>query len=133
MSDEDSQDPKGQVQLNLRIGITFADRLKRHILSVERMEGKRVTKQQWIEAAIREKLEKEKHLHPADIGKEPRLSLKLVESLSREIDEKVDFMRKFRSTYSKKQWVVEAIEEKLAQEARSIARWYNETATEGNP
>ena len=114
-----------RVQFHCRIGNIFADRLDKHILSLERMNRKRVTRHLWIEEAIQKKLDREVNLHPADIPKEARISLRLVKSLSDEINDKVSLMKRFRTTYSKNKWVIEAIEEKLEEEHQQVAQWRN--------
>ena len=122
---ERNQEDEDKADLRCGMGNVFYKRLERHILRLKRMGNNRITKHSWVEAAIREKWEREKKLHPDNVPEEKGISLKLPKYLSKGVESIVSFIKKYRRSYSKKQWIVEAIEEKLEQESKDVNNWLN--------
>jgi hypothetical protein len=96
---------------NVMISPHIHERIERHVLVLKRLVDRSTTKQRWVAHAIKEKLAKD-----ADnqmIPKETRLNVKIDEELDRQVLQRIEFIKKFRSSYSKKQWIMDAIFEKL--------------------
>lgn len=86
------------------------------------LSGEIVYKQDWILKAIKEKLKYDEELLHDTIPKEKFLNIKIDQTTLKSLEEKVNLIKKFRRTYSKKQWIVEAIQEKLNREEVAIRK-----------
>lgn len=74
---------------------------------------------QWLNKAFKKKLEREKNLSANDfISSDSYLGCKIDRELDLEIKKSVDIIKNYRVSYSKKQWILEAIEELLEIEER---------------
>jgi hypothetical protein len=101
---------------SIRIGERLYKRIYKHIQLLKHL-NKIQNKQSWLEGAIQDKLEREKELDIVDcISPEKHLSFKISSQIDAKIEKKVEIIKKFRSSFSKKQWVLEAIYEKLDNE-----------------
>ena len=89
-------------------------RLERHILILKKLIDRSTTKQRWLSNAIKEKLARDENNQ--QLPKATYLSVKIEKDTEKEIGKKIEFAKKFRFSYSKKQWIVDAILEKLDQE-----------------
>lgn len=96
------------------------DRLSKHLRLLSNL-GYR-SRQQWVLDALNEKLKKEEAAGVEAISKERRLHLKLDEKIHQELDKRVEIRKKVRRSYSKKQWLVDAISEKLEREEVSTKK-----------
>jgi len=110
-----SQRRKG-VFYTCSIDTPLYDRLQNHLLALKGIEGK-ATKQSWLCQAISEKINKE---NPSEIPKESRLHFSIDSDSLNEIEKRVNFCRKFLTSYSRKQWIVEAIYEKLQRDGKAV-------------
>jgi hypothetical protein len=102
-------------------------RLDKHLRIIKHIEQKGLSKQKWVMDAIHEKLEKDKQPE-ADLPKDHYLVLKFNEPVSEQIESKVNYQRQFRDSYSKKQWLVAAIYEKLEREEQKAKELLEELA-----
>ena len=71
------------------------------------------TKKKWLMEAIQEKLEREKEFQIDQIPKIKQISLHIPTQLNEEICKKIELIKNFRDSFSKKQFILEAINEKL--------------------
>ncbi len=97
----------------LRVGEDLYTRINKYIHVVKYLEDKKLTKQNWIREAIREKLEKDQEVSPDSISRERFLNFKLEYSLIKAVERQVEITKKFRYSFSKKKWFEEAFYEKL--------------------
>lgn len=107
----------------IQIGEHLAEKIDRHLRLLKFCGKKDVRKQAWIKEAILTKLSKEEHLPPYTFPKQKNLNLDVDPVLRERLERVVNSIRKVRRTYSKKQWLLEALAEKLEQEeeeAKSI-------------
>lgn len=96
-------------------------RISKHVNLSKALDNLMMTKRSWILEAIKEKLEKDNDYQ--SIPKDTRISFHIDKPTWKLIQERVDHIRKFRrTTYSKKQWLVEAIEEKLSIEEDAMRK-----------
>jgi hypothetical protein len=76
------------------------------------------SKQKWVEDAIREKLtnDETKTLIP----KANTIYVKIDDNLKNQMEKRIEFMKNFCSSYSKKRWLVDAVVEKLERDEKEI-------------
>lgn len=108
----------------IRIGESLYERLDQHILLLNHVEQTDHSKQSWILEAIQDKLKGEEG--SSLIPKVKHVHFKVPKDLSRKIVNRVEFIRKFRDSYSKKKWILEAIEEKLEKEENKTKKLIEE-------
>jgi hypothetical protein len=94
-------------------------KIDKQVFLLRKLKDPSYTKQRWIYEAIREKTEHDEKLGIEDIEKERRIGFKLEEGLAERMSALVERTRKFRSTYSKKKWIEEAIYEKLEKDGKN--------------
>lgn len=120
---KDKQQPVGEKRLSVRINENLHKRFNQHIKRVKNI-GKSnkslATKQNWLVQAFQEKLAHHDE-STTDILNEKLIHFKLDEKLFKEIEEKVEIIKKFRS-FSKKQWMIEAVYEKLEREEQQVKK-----------
>lgn len=103
---------------SLRIGERFYKRLSKHILYLKQLNSIQ-NQQQWLERAILTKLKKEEEQDiDACILPEKYLSFKMGSHIDTRIEKRVEVIRKVRVSFSKKQWILEAIHEMLDAEEK---------------
>jgi len=111
-----SEHHKG-IYYTCNVDANLYDKLEKILFAIRGLEGK-TTKKDWINKAIKEKLERENSSNV--FSKEKRLSFPIDHESLAEIEKRVMLLRKFRTSYSKKQWLVEAIYEKLDQDTKTV-------------
>jgi hypothetical protein len=115
----------------IRIGEDLYNRINRHVQLLKHLDNRSYSKQMWIREAIKERLKIEKGLTPEQLGKEFYLSFRVEEHLSEKITQSVQTIRKFRNSFSKKQWFLEAFYEKLVrdeQKGKKLLKKMRETS-----
>lgn len=97
---------------SLRVGARLYNRIAKHFQFLKHLNNFK-NQREWIEKAVLEKLsrDEEKDLNER-IPAEKHLSFKISSELDEKIEEKVELIKKFRS-FSKKLWILEAIQEKI--------------------
>lgn len=100
-------------RITFRPGEYLFKRLSQH-LKLIRLHSKQ-TKQKWFQEAFREQLKAQQNFFSEDILIEKVMHLKLEEELYKEIEKVVSTIKKFRN-YSTKQWMIDAIYNKLDRE-----------------
>ncbi|WP_068470608.1 hypothetical protein [Candidatus Protochlamydia phocaeensis] len=106
---------------SIRIAEHLYERFSKHIQLLKYVRKTSKNKAKWIEESFIEKLERERELSFDTIPDEKILHFKIDEQLYQEIEDRVNIIKKFRN-YSKKQWMVEAIYEKLEREEQEAKR-----------
>ena len=114
MKREDS--PTGITNYTLTIDEKLYNTLDNHIRILKQTQGSSKNKKQWMLAALEEKLAREKPVNYSNIPKEKKMGIKMDTSLHQQLDDRIAMIRRFRSSYNKKQWVLEAIQEKMEKE-----------------
>src|SRR5438105_2635223 len=100
-------------------------RLERHIFIIKKLINKNLTKNNWLLSAIEEKLERE--VPYQDVPAVNTISLKLDPKREQLILQRVNYVRKFRKSYSKKQWILDAITDKLERDEENVEKKLLET------
>ena len=118
--------PPKRKSFPLTISTHLFDLIKSRVFKIKSQENYSCTRQQWINQAIREKIEIEKEkqkkintvLHKE--SRQKRLSLLLEDKVVKEIDALLNERRAMGdASFSKKSWIIEAIKEKLARDTPS--------------
>lgn len=109
-----------------KIGEVLYNRIDKHIRILRYINKRNVGKGDWISDALKEKLEREKAPSFDNVPKERFLNFKVEKQLGDEIEKRIDFIKMFRDSYSRKQWVLEAIYEKLEKEEDSSKKMLEE-------
>ncbi|HEY4832930.1 MAG TPA: hypothetical protein VIH61_10270 [Waddliaceae bacterium] len=126
---ENTNDPfdhSKSTRYTIQIGENIAERIDQHLRLLKFLGDKDVKKQKWIKNAILKKLDKEEHIPPYELPKEKHLNIDVEKNLRERIERVINSIRKVRRTYSKKQWILEAIAEQLTQEEDVVKRQVKE-------
>lgn len=117
---EEIEDPKVRSEskeYQLRISEHLFGRIERQLVRLELTEGKKQTKQAWIEKAIRRKLHNSrgsKLLNPK--RKYRSIKLLLERDIASRVEKQLSTLKKIMRGYSKKTWILDAIEDALLEE-----------------
>ena len=110
----------------LTISTHLFDLLKSRVLKIKSQEDYSYTRQQWINQAIKEKIEIDKQKQKKNSTvfykqpKQKRLALLLEDKIVEEIDALLSERRVMGDvSFSKKSWIIEAIKEKLSRDTHS--------------
>lgn len=129
MSDTETEDQLNkllstkQKSYTFTIGSNLHEKLEKHLFSLKAI-NKKSSKGKWVNDAIIEKL---KHENVGDLSKQRRIQVFLDDSISGEIERRIQVFKKVYSSYSKKQWILEAIHEKLDRESKVIKEEFKKT------
>lgn len=101
---------------SILVGENLNNRLNRRISKLKSTDGPGNSKQKWVLDAIKEKL----HLESQSeyLPKEKFISLKIHQNLHKQILKRVERMCEVRKSFSQKQWIVEAIADKLERDEK---------------
>jgi|GEM_PF-5045541 len=106
-------------RLGIKVSNRLLRRLQRHI-SVSNYSLKQdLSQQEWIHKAVAEKLEREKNNPEMHHNSLKQITIRLNQSLKSQLDKTIDQLKSMNNrtkSYSKKSWILEAIEEKLEEE-----------------
>lgn len=98
---------------SIRVGERFYKRLSKHIQLLKKLKSIK-NKQRWIEETLLMRLKKEEELDLEEcIPSEKYLSFKINSQIDAKIEQRVEIIKRVRGSFSKKQWVVEAICDRL--------------------
>lgn len=108
---DDTFDELKYSQYTFSLSLKLKQRLDEHLKRLKYLQHPHSVRQFWLVNAIQEKIQKEKS--SSDIAKAKHLNVKILPKILKEISEHIKLSY---FNYSKKKWIVEAIEEKLEQE-----------------
>lgn len=101
---------------SIRIAESFYKRISNHIQLLKRLNGVK-NQQHWVEEAILAKLKKEEEQETQEsFSGEKYLSFNINSQIDDQVERRVKVMKKIRGSFTKKQWILEAINEKLDKE-----------------
>jgi hypothetical protein len=124
---EDSElpDKAPAIGYSIKIDAHLHKKLERHLKILKHLDQQSLSKQKWVMDAVQEKLSAEQN--EKEIPKNFFLSLRINVSTNKKIESKVEYEKKFRDSYSKKQWLIEAINEKLEREEQKAKKLLEES------
>lgn len=103
---------------SIRIGERLYKRITKHIQLLKHLKITQ-NKQRWVERAILEKIERDEKQEIIEcISPEKHLSFKISSHIDAKVEKRVEVIKKLRGSFSKKQWILEAIYEKLEMEEK---------------
>lgn len=120
----DFETPSKYIGYTVTISPYLHNRLEQLILIAKISNPGRQTKQKWVLDAIKEKLAREEK--SKEIIPERKLNLKIDDSTFKKLKRRVELIKQFRTSYSKKQWIVDAILEKLEKDDHKIEQILHE-------
>jgi Uri superfamily endonuclease len=123
LEDIKSMDSQPDSGYTVAIGTHVYERLEKHVLILKKLIDRSTTKQRWILDAIKQKLSKIDKTVPI----ERRIAIRIERSIDSELVKRVEYIRQFRTSYSKKQWILDAIIEKLEIDEEIVAKRVSET------
>jgi hypothetical protein len=109
---------KDTPQYTVSISPVLHNKLDQHVYALKRLVKSGCTKNEWIADAIEKKLAREEM--KMDIFKEKPICIKIDPLTKKKLDGRVEMIRNMRYSYSKKQWVLDAIHEKLGNEEEIV-------------
>jgi hypothetical protein len=105
-----------EVNYSLRIGERLYARIYKHIHFLKSLKIIK-NKKDWIEKTILDKLENDEEICDS-MSPVKHLSFKILPHIDDKIKARVEVIKQLRGHFSKKQWVLEAIYEKLDKEEK---------------
>lgn len=106
------------VQVGVRLKPSLYKSLLLHLKNLKEQKHPERTQNTWILNAIRKKMERDEA--STGIPKAKHLALKLDVSLSDRLEARIEEISKVIPHYTKKQWILEAVEEKLENEKKIV-------------
>lgn len=98
----------------IEISESLYHKIEKVISTLNKLDNHNHSKRSWAIEAIQEKLRSEEVFPNFLKGK--HLNLFISQELNKELEKKVALLKKFRKSYSKKKWIIEALHEKLERE-----------------
>jgi hypothetical protein len=112
---------------SITLGENLYQRLAKHIHLLKHLDNHSLSKQRWVTDSLIEKLEKDETLESDLLIKKRYLHFKVSSHLNEKIEKKIEVIRKFQPFFTKKQWFVEAIFEKLDREEQKVKTLLDKT------
>ena len=94
--------------------------IENHLLVLQNLFKKKISKQKWIVDAIKEKLQKQEKNPNNNKKNQERVGFKLDSITSVKLDLRVKVIRKHLGEYSKQQLILEALQERLTSEEEDV-------------
>lgn len=114
----DNQQKNKVQQYTVSISPLLHGKIEKHVFLLQKLLNSTHTKHDWLIEAIESKLSKEEH--NKEISKEKRVTFRIDFLTKKKLEDRVRMIRRFRNSYSKRQWVLDAIQEKLDNEEEKI-------------
>jgi len=108
------------VGYTVNISPNIHERLEKHIFLLKKLIDTSLTKQRWLLHAIKEKLDNDAMDNSPP--KPTTLHVKIDAEIDKKLLKRVEFIKKFRYSYSKKQWIVDAVLEKLDRDEKEVQK-----------
>lgn len=112
---EGSSDYSDDRKYTVYVSSIFSSRIKNHVQKIRRAIDPTISDEEWVKEAISEKLKIEQKLK--SVEKEKTLSIILDPELSDRLKNHLEVIKEKRNLTSKKQWILDAIDEKMDRES----------------
>lgn len=109
-----------------RVSEQLFGRIGKIINLLKYFEKNKITRRKWLEDAFKEKLAIEESQSDDEIPPERNLNFVIDEELLNRIELRVNILKRFRTSYSKKKWVLEAVDAKLEKDERLLRKLLDE-------
>jgi hypothetical protein len=110
----DEREKNKSVQLTVKVKTSLHDKLLNHLQKLKSQNHPDRTQNAWVLNAILSKMERDEASQV--IPKARNLALKFDETLTERLEARIEEISKTIPHYTKKQWILDAIEEKLEME-----------------
>jgi hypothetical protein len=124
--------PKKPVSFSIKIEASMFKRLSKHVQAIEYIEELILSKNQWIEKAIKEKIEKLKLFSLNEMESDKNLHIYVSSKIDKEMTEIVEKFRRHKISISKAKIIVDAIFERLKKEENGIKKQLQNMLTMAN-
>lgn len=111
---------KDTPQYAVSISSILHNKLDQHIYAIKKLLKTGKSKKEWVAEAIEKKLAREQS--KKEIDKEKCICVKIDPVTKQKLEERVEMIRGIRYSYSKKQWVLDAIHEKLENQEEIVKK-----------
>lgn len=125
-NESNSQDLQKLVGHSIRISDHLHNRLTKHIQILKYATDQNCSKQTWAQEAFEEKWEQEQAQFFEGPSTDKHLHVKISQDLNSKIERCVNRMREVRISFSKKQWFLEALYEKLDRDEQKAKKLLEE-------
>ncbi len=105
---------------NLNISNSIHSKLSNHIRILKSLEDRSTTNQTWIMNAIKKKIEKNEKMLQNEIPQKKTITVKIDPNTLEKITEQVTILKKYKGSYSKTKWILEAIMDQLEEEGEKV-------------
>lgn len=129
MSKQDSENTASPMKLRnytIKIGENLYKRIDKLMHLLKYTNSACNNRQKWLIDAFIKKLETEELLGLEGIPKEKYLRFLINEELKEKIDRRVELLNQYKSSFSKKQWFLEAIFEQLDNDEQKMQKLLKE-------
>lgn len=103
-----------KIQYSVCISPVLHNKLDQHLLVLRKILKFGLTKQDWLVEAVQEKLLRD--TPERDIEKNKRINLRMDQLTNKLLEQRINLIRPFHNSYSKKKLLLDAIQERLDQE-----------------
>ena len=100
----------------VKMGDKLHEKLDKHISVIKHTKPGKISRADWLIEAFEEMLIEESNNTDYCIPKDKKISFLLNSNFLKKIDKLINNQKKFRTSYSRTKWFVEAIQRKLDQE-----------------
>lgn len=121
------QEEEKYIQFSFKVQDELARKIDKHLHLLKYLNHNRKSKQQWINEALVEKTKRDQESLSDSLAKEKQLTVRIDPRLNTKIEKNVDLIKCFKSGFSKKLWVIEAVEQKLMREEAEAKKLLHET------
>jgi len=95
-------------------------KIEKLIFMLKKLDDCNINKQSWILNAVKERLLSADETGTLKNVKEKTLHFKIDEFTSDLLEKEIAFTKNFRRSFSKKQWILEAIQEKIERDEKKL-------------
>ncbi len=127
-NDSENHDDNQAIQFSFKVDEGLASKIDKHLHLLKYLSHCKKSKQQWINEALAEKTARDKEELSDTLTKEKQLTVRIDPRLNKKIEASVDLIKAFKSGFSKKMWVIEAVEQKLRREEETARKQLSEIA-----
>jgi hypothetical protein len=126
LNDSNESEVNVEVKYTFTLGNHLFKKIENNIHKLNYLDYDKKSKQQWITDAIREKFAHEEKKRAQTMPEEHNVTLRIHKVLNEKLEKRIESIKKKRRkntrerSYSKKQWIEEAILDKLDRESEKI-------------
>jgi hypothetical protein len=111
----------------IEISNSLHEKISHHVELLKRLDDRGYSRRRWALEAIKEQLHEEEHqVSDEDAQKKHVLSIAFPEHTHKRIEDKITAIKRFRKSYSKKKWILEALYSKLERDQQKLTKLIEE-------